>query len=175
MLTNLVEGGKVKCLQYWPDTDSKSYGPFEVTITDRQMFADYLIRVIQVEVSMALQDMKLVFRFATIHMVEILSDLQLTPQTCSMHTQLSGSTDSPLKVTQFHFTAWPDHGVPDYATPILAFHRRVKSQHDSVKGPLLVHCRYKVAANAILINDILCQCTCQVMMVFNVPMHNKLY
>ena len=65
-----------------------------------------------------------------------------------MHTQLSGSTDPPLKVTQFHFTAWPDHGVPDYATPILAFHRRVKSQHDSVKGPLLVHCRYKVAAEA---------------------------
>ena len=62
----------------------------------------------------------------------------------SMHTQLSGSTDPPLKVTQFHFTAWPDHGVPDYATPILAFHRRVKSQHDSAKGPLLVHCRYKV-------------------------------
>ena len=50
MLTNLVEGGVVKCLQYWPDTDSKSYGPFEVTITDKQMFADYWIRVFQVEV-----------------------------------------------------------------------------------------------------------------------------
>ncbi len=41
---------------------------------------------------------------------------------------------------QFHFTTWPDHGVPDYATPILAFHRRVKSQHKPSKGPLLVHC-----------------------------------
>ena len=51
MLTNLVEGGNVKCLQYWPDTDSKSYGPFKVTITDKQMFADYWIRVFQVEVS----------------------------------------------------------------------------------------------------------------------------
>ena len=52
MLTNLVEGGNVKCLQYWPDTDSKSYGPFKVTITDKQMFADHWIRVFQVEVSM---------------------------------------------------------------------------------------------------------------------------
>ena len=69
-----------------------------------------------------------------------------------MHTKLSGSTDPPLNVTQFHFTAWPDHGVPDYATTILAFHRRVKSQHDSAKGPLLVHCRYKVTGKAILIN-----------------------
>ncbi|XP_064386173.1 uncharacterized protein LOC135334783 [Halichondria panicea] len=45
-----------------------------------------------------------------------------------------------LKTTQFHFTTWPDHGVPDYATPILGFHRRVQSQHKPSKGPLLVHC-----------------------------------
>ena len=57
------------------------------------------------------------------------------------HTQLSGSTRRPLKVSQYHFTAWPDHGVPDYATSILAFHKRVKSQHVPSKGPLLVHCR----------------------------------
>ncbi|XP_064386164.1 uncharacterized protein LOC135334777 [Halichondria panicea] len=45
-----------------------------------------------------------------------------------------------LRVKLFHFTAWPDHGVPDYATPILAFHRRVKSQHKPSKGPILIHC-----------------------------------
>ena len=44
-------------------------------------------------------------------------------------------------MTQFHFTAWPDHGVPDYATPILAFHRRVMKEHKSRKGPVMVHCR----------------------------------
>ena len=46
-----------------------------------------------------------------------------------------------MKVTQFHFTAWPDHGVPDYATPILAFHRRVLREHKPKKGPIMVHCR----------------------------------
>ncbi|XP_064386168.1 uncharacterized protein LOC135334780 isoform X2 [Halichondria panicea] len=45
-----------------------------------------------------------------------------------------------LRVKLFHFTAWPDHGVPDYATPILAFHRRVQSQHKPSKGPILIHC-----------------------------------
>ncbi len=45
-----------------------------------------------------------------------------------------------FKTTQFHFTTWPDHGVPEYATPILAFHHRVKSQHKPSRGPLLVHC-----------------------------------
>ena len=51
--------------------------------------------------------------------------------------QLSGSSEHPLKLTQFHFTAWPDDGVPD-ATLILAFHRRVKKEHKSSKGPMVV-------------------------------------
>jgi len=55
--------------------------------------------------------------------------------------QLSGSSEHPLKVTQFHFTAWPDHGVPDYATPILAFHNRVRKEHKFSKGSMVVHCR----------------------------------
>ena len=58
-----------------------------------------------------------------------------------MYPQLTGSSDRPLKVTQFHFTAWPDHGVPDYATPILAFHKRVVKEHQTGKGPIMVHCR----------------------------------
>ncbi|XP_064386419.1 uncharacterized protein LOC135334961 isoform X2 [Halichondria panicea] len=53
---------------------------------------------------------------------------------------MKGESGKPFKTTQFHFTTWPDHGVPDYATPILAFHRRVKSQHKPSRGPLLVHC-----------------------------------
>ena len=65
--------------------------------------------------------------------------MHITPS--HLHIQLSGSTQRPLKVSQYHFTAWPDHGVPDYATSILAFHSRVKSQHVPSKGPLLVHCR----------------------------------
>ena len=58
------------------------------------------------------------------------------------HTQLKGSSECGLKVTQFHFTAWPDHGVPDYATAILAFYQKVKKHHRPSKGPMLVHCRY---------------------------------
>ncbi len=55
-------------------------------------------------------------------------------------SQMKGESGKPFKTTQFHFTTWPDHGVPDYATPILGFHRRVKSQHKPSRGPLLVHC-----------------------------------
>ena len=47
-------------------------------------------------------------------------------------------------MTQYHFTSWPDHGVPEYAGPILNYLRRIKAQHKQTKGPILVHCRYKL-------------------------------
>ena len=70
--------------------------------------------------------------------------------------QLEGSTRN-FKITQFHFTTWPDHGVPDYASPILGFHHRVKSQHNPSKGPLLVHCSAGVGRTGtyIVIDNVL--------------------
>ena len=56
-------------------------------------------------------------------------------------SQLSGSSEPALNVTQFHFTAWPDHGVPDYATSLLAFHKKLKKHYKPDKGPMIVHCR----------------------------------
>ena len=56
-----------------------------------------------------------------------------------------------MKVTQFHFTAWPDHGVPEYATPILAFHKKIKKHHKPSKGAILVHCR---CTNMIAFTDL---------------------
>ena len=50
MVTNLKEGNKNKCQQYWPDTGSASYGPFKVTITEHVVLADYVIRTLQVSV-----------------------------------------------------------------------------------------------------------------------------
>ncbi|KAL7842180.1 hypothetical protein SRHO_G00238690 [Serrasalmus rhombeus] len=44
------------------------------------------------------------------------------------------------EVRQFQFTAWPDHGVPEYPTPFLAFLRRVKSCNPPDAGPVIVHC-----------------------------------
>ncbi|CAM9713524.1 unnamed protein product [Lampetra planeri] len=44
------------------------------------------------------------------------------------------------EVKQFHFTGWPDHGVPYYATGLLAFIRRVRSLNPPEAGPVVVHC-----------------------------------
>ena len=50
MITNIKEGDKIKCSQYWPDSGSKEYGPFKVTVTDQQIFADYVVRQFQLRV-----------------------------------------------------------------------------------------------------------------------------
>ncbi|XP_046571689.1 receptor-type tyrosine-protein phosphatase T-like [Haliotis rubra] len=42
-------------------------------------------------------------------------------------------------VLHFHFTAWPDHGVPE-VTSLMEFVWGVRKTKSSLQGPLLVHC-----------------------------------
>uniref|UniRef100_A0A3Q3F930 protein-tyrosine-phosphatase n=1 Tax=Kryptolebias marmoratus TaxID=37003 RepID=A0A3Q3F930_KRYMA len=58
-------------------------------------------------------------------------------RTLSLHK--SGSSER-REVRQFQFTAWPDHGVPEYPTPFLNFLRRVKACNPPDAGPITVHC-----------------------------------
>ena len=51
------------------------------------------------------------------------------------------SDKSPLTVTHLHYTAWPDHGVPQNAMSLINFIHRVRKQHPvTLDQPLLVHC-----------------------------------
>ena len=44
-------------------------------------------------------------------------------------------------VTQYHFTSWPDHGVPRFPAYLIAFIYRVRRAYNKDDGyPLLVHC-----------------------------------
>uniref|UniRef100_A0A452TX12 protein-tyrosine-phosphatase n=1 Tax=Ursus maritimus TaxID=29073 RepID=A0A452TX12_URSMA len=55
-------------------------------------------------------------------------------RTFSLHK--NGSSEK-REVRQFQFTAWPDHGVPEYPTPFLAFLRRVKTCNPPDAGPVV--------------------------------------
>jgi tyrosine-protein phosphatase non-receptor type 11 len=109
MTTLIVERGKKKCEQYWPETPDSppiSYGPFNVAFISKSEDPSSTTRILQV-----------------------------------------WKGDSPRReIMQFHFTAWPDHGVPDDPNDVLGFLLRVK-QHmkllpESVPrlGPMIVHC-----------------------------------
>eukprot|EP00063_Salmo_salar_P030452 XP_014005287.1 PREDICTED: receptor-type tyrosine-protein phosphatase delta-like isoform X11 [Salmo salar] len=60
-------------------------------------------------------------------------------RTFSLHKVRNGSSEK-REVRQFQFTAWPDHGVPEYPTPFLAFLRRVKTCNPPDAGPIIAHC-----------------------------------
>ncbi|CAF4178222.1 unnamed protein product, partial [Rotaria sordida] len=43
-------------------------------------------------------------------------------------------------VHQFHFTNWPDHGVPLFTLPVLSFIRYSSDCNTETGGPIVVHC-----------------------------------
>ena len=51
MITNVVEGKKTKCEQYWPLSGSLEFGPYKITVTNQQILADYTIGTLNVEVN----------------------------------------------------------------------------------------------------------------------------
>ncbi|XP_021356724.1 receptor-type tyrosine-protein phosphatase mu-like [Mizuhopecten yessoensis] len=48
-------------------------------------------------------------------------------------------TKSTREISQYHFTRWPDHGVPE-PFELLQFYKRVRSGRTNHKGPFIVHC-----------------------------------
>ncbi|CAI8016763.1 Receptor-type tyrosine-protein phosphatase kappa [Geodia barretti] len=65
---------------------------------------------------------------------------------------LSESESKHMTVSHLHYTAWPDHGVPDNVMSLIAFIRHVRKLHPvSHQQPLLVHCSAGVGRTGTLI------------------------
>ncbi|VDH95845.1 Hypothetical predicted protein, partial [Mytilus galloprovincialis] len=54
-------------------------------------------------------------------------------------TVLNKNIAQERTIHHFHFTQWPDHGVPD-SIKLVKFYRKVRSQKCNQHGPMLVHC-----------------------------------
>lgn len=53
---------------------------------------------------------------------------------------INRSTGETRTITQFHYLAWPECGVPDNVKSFLQFRRKVHKSYRNLKSPILVHC-----------------------------------
>lgn len=71
------------------------------------------------------------------HLLAVLMTLTFVPQ---QEEQL----DSTKLIRHFHYTVWPDHGVPETTQSLIQFVRTVRDYINRTPdtGPTVVHCRY---------------------------------
>ncbi|XP_033215225.1 tyrosine-protein phosphatase 99A isoform X3 [Belonocnema kinseyi] len=110
MITNLVERGRRKCDMYWPKEGTETYGYIQVSLTKEDVMATYTIRTLQIR-----------------HLKQI-------------KKKKNGTSMAERTVLQYHYTGWPDHGVPDHPLPVLNFIRKSSNANPPDAGPIIVHC-----------------------------------
>ncbi|XP_043278887.1 tyrosine-protein phosphatase 99A isoform X3 [Venturia canescens] len=110
MITNLVERGRPKCDMYWPKEGTESYGHIQVSLLREDVMATYTIRTLHIR-----------------HLKQI-------------KKKKNGVNVGERTVYQYHYTGWPDHGVPDHPLPVLSFIRKSSNANPPAAGPIIVHC-----------------------------------
>ncbi|XP_062620192.1 receptor-type tyrosine-protein phosphatase T-like [Saccostrea cucullata] len=102
MVTNLKEGTKVKCNQYWPEANKNAnYGAVSVKLIEEKQYAFYIVR-----------------RMTATH----------------------NDSKESRTVTQYHYTAWPDHGTPDPLCLIVFLDHVTRTGTNQKNSPTIVHC-----------------------------------
>ena len=115
-----------KCDLYWPDAGSETYGDFIVSLLREDVLASYTLR------TFSLRYMRPSTGTGTLAKKDLSNGLA-----CGLERT----------IYQYHFTAWPDHGVPLHALPLVSFVRNTSAAANTpsadldASGPIVVHCR----------------------------------
>ena len=83
--------------------------------------------------------------------VHILEVVVLAEYTVRKFTVTKDDSKGERIVTQYHYTIWPNHGVPEYPTPLLHFVHKVMVSNPLNSGPIVVHCSNGVGRTGVFI------------------------
>ncbi|KAL3878255.1 hypothetical protein ACJMK2_030620 [Sinanodonta woodiana] len=67
-------------------------------------------------------------------------DIQKIVMLTGLNEQGKTGSKKQKTVNQFHFTSWPDRGVPDTASSLVQFWNKVRHSECTHDSPILVHC-----------------------------------
>ena len=107
----------MKCDQYWPETGTGNYGDINVTTVREDVLAFYTLRTFTLEL------------------------ITSPPVKKKKGGQDNGGVRTVHTVYQYHYTAWPDFGVPLHALPLISFIRNSMAANAEYEPPVVVHCR----------------------------------
>ncbi|XP_046841964.1 titin-like isoform X3 [Xenia sp. Carnegie-2017] len=72
--------------------------------------------------------------------VTLLEEFELTDYTIRTFKVVGADKLQERSIKQFHYTAWPDHGVPSSPSSLLNFVRKSSAANPPNAGPMVVHC-----------------------------------
>lgn len=117
---------QLKCEEYWPNCGSKKYGNIVVTASSGEWGPDFEIQHFEInEVSIP--------PYVVACLLWCVFNLVSIP--CSFQ---KSAGERPRQITHYHYTSWPECGVPESPTALLKLHSLVINSGQQ-GGPILVH------------------------------------
>ena len=122
MACNEQEAGKHKCERYWYDSNDPVDGntnPTDVVEEETEkLFGKYYVRLLKSR--------------------QICPDFLV--RTMRLRWTNEKNEEEERTVCQFHYTAWPDHGIPTQVKPLLEMVRLIRDCQASETLPVIIHC-----------------------------------
>lgn len=128
MACNESESGKYKCESYWPSGGSEEGNPTKDSSNSNSSEEDEIKEEEETEQQYGNITVKLV------------KWRPVCPDFLVRTFEVKNGDSPPRTVIQFHYSTWPDHGVPVAVTPILELVRLMRDVQATETRPILVHC-----------------------------------
>lgn len=127
MLTALMERGRQKCFQYWPDSGHSV------------QFGNWLVESLAEEGGKSFA-----FRDFYLHRCCFTED-------DGEDDEIEMKVAETRRIKQMQYIAWPDHGVPDDSSDFLDFVLRVRQHRVGMSVPAVIHCSAGIGRTGVLI------------------------